>query len=35
MAAELNKYTDLLNRPFIVNCLTSTLQGCRKSVETF
>lgn len=32
MAIELNKYTDLLNKEFIVNCLTSTLTGCGKRV---
>lgn len=32
MAIELNKYTDLLNKSFIVNCLTSTLKGCGKRV---
>lgn len=35
MGQELNKYTDLLNKSFIVNSLTSTLRNCSKRVETF
>lgn len=35
MAVELNRYTDLLGKGFIVGCLTATLKGCGRRVETY